>query len=172
MGMVLLWTFICALALYGLILLFWQLAHLLGNQAQTRPYLSLLFVVSNQAAIIEGLIREIMAMYHASLPPFDLVIVDNTSSDETPEIIRRLNKKNAFTFIESDPDEPVLEMGLRACRGEVISYFNLAGQVNPRLVSRLARRLLRGEEIQTPLEHCAVTLVHGKKAGDYGLGGR
>lgn len=163
MGAVLLWVFICGLALYGLILLSCQLAGLLCRHAPASPYLSLLFVVRNQAAVIEGLVREILAIYNTSLPHFDLVIVDDGSSDETPQILRRLNKNNAFTFIERKPDEKPLKLGLQACRGGVISYFNLTGQVNPRLVVRLARRLLRGEVIQAPLDHCAVTLVHRKK---------
>lgn len=162
-GTVLLWVLICGLALYGLILLFWQLARLLCSRAPAGPYLSLLFVVRDQAIIMEGLVREILAIHQTSLPPFDMVIVDDGSSDETLEILKRLNKNNAFTFIESGPNEQPLEIGLHACRGEVISYFNLTGQINPRLVGRLARRLLQGEGILAPLEHCAVTLVHRKK---------
>ena len=160
--MVLVWVLICGLALYGLILIFLQLARLLCSHTPD-PYLSLLFVVRDQASIVEGLVREILAIYQTSLPPFDLVIVDDDSSDETPEILRRLNKKNAFIFIERSADEQSLEIGLHACRGEVISYFNLTGQVNPRLVGRLAKRLLQGDGILAPLEHCAVTLVHRKK---------
>ena len=163
MGTVLLWALICGLALYGLILFFWQLARWLCARPPASPYLSLLFVVRDQAAIIEGLVRELLAIYQTSLPPFDLVIVDVGSSDETVEILKRLNKNNAFTFIRGGCGEQPLEIGLHACRGEMISYFNLTGQVNPRLVSRLARRLLKGDGIATPLEHCAVTLVHRKK---------
>ncbi len=163
MGTLLLMVFICGLALYGLALLFWQLARLLCDRAMASPYLSLLFVVRDQAAIIEGLVREILAIYQTSLPPFDLVVVDDGSGDETPEILKRLSKNNAFIFIKGGPDVQPMEIGLHACRGEVISYFNLTGQVNPRLVNRLARRLLRGEGILAPLEHCAVTLVHKKK---------
>ena len=154
---------ICGLALYGLILLCWQLVRLLCSHADTDPYLSLLFVVRDQAGIMEGLVREVLAMHQTSRSHFDLVIVDDDSSDETPEILKRLNKQNAFTLIEHDnPDEQSLNIGLRACRGEVICYCNLTGQVNPRLVARLVRRLLQGDEIQTPLEHCAVTLVRRK----------
>jgi len=156
---------VCGLALYGLFLLLWKLALLLCSHRAANPYLSLLFVVRNQAAIIEGLIREILAAYNTSRSHFDLVVVDNSSSDDTPEILRRLDKHNAFTFIEChSPDGQPLETGLHACRGEMVCYFSLAGQVNPRLVARLVRRLLKGEEIQAPLEHCAVTLVRRKSA--------
>lgn len=160
---ILLWVVIFGLALYGLILLTFQLVRLLHGHIAAHPYLSLLFIVRDQAAIMEGLVREILSIYNTSLPNFDLVIVDDASSDETPEILKLLSKHNAFTFLEGGHQEAQpLEMGLRACRGEVICYFNLTGQVNPRLVGRLARRLLKGEEIQTPLKHCAVTLVRRK----------
>lgn len=156
---------ICGLALYGLILLLLQLGRLLCRRAAVKPYLSLLFVVRDQASVIEGLVREIVTFYHTSRSHFDLVIVDDGSADETPEILKRLNKNSAFTFIECDrPAEQPLEIGLRACRGEVICYVNLNGQINPRLVSRLVRRLLNGEEILAPLEHCAVTLVRRKSS--------
>ena len=164
MGTALLWVFICGLALYGLVLLFWQFSRLMYARAQASPYLSLLFVVRDQAAIIEGLVREILAIHQTSLPPFDLVVIDAGSSDETPEILKRLSKDNAFIFIAGGPDVQPLEIGLHSCRGEVIGYFDdLSGQVNPRLVNRLARRLLRGKGILAPLEHSAVTLVRRKK---------
>jgi hypothetical protein len=156
-----------ALALYGLILLLWQIVRLLFKRAPASPYLSLLFLVRDQAAIMEGLVREILAIHQTSLPPFDMVIVDIGSSDETPEILKRLNKNNAFVFIESSPDVQPLRAGLQACCGEVIGHFDLTGQVNPRLVNRLARRLLQGRGILAPLEHCVVTLVHRKKCSSY-----
>ena len=154
---------IYGLALYGLVLLLWQLARLLSTHVSASPYLSLLFVVRNQADIIEGLVREILALHQTSLPLFDLVVIDDSSCDETPQILKRLNRNNAFTFIAGVPDIQPLEAGLHACRGEVIGHFDLTWQVNPRLVNCLARRLLKGKGILAPLDYSAVTLVRRKK---------
>lgn len=157
------------LALYGLFLLTLQLTGCCVCQECTRRApvhndgnccLSLLFVVRDQAAIIEGLIRETLAIYHTSLPHFDLVIVDHASGDDTPEILRRLSQKHAFTFLECGRQEPQpLEIGLAACQGETVCYLDLTGKIDPRLVNRLVRRWLRGEKIGAYMEHCAATLV-------------
>lgn len=156
-------------ALYGLVLLTCRLACRLRNRSIANPYLSLLFVVRDQAAVIEGLTRDILSYYRTPLSSFELVIVDDHSADETPEILRRLNREKAFTLVspECSPEEKPLELGLRTCRGELVSYFNLTGNVSPRLVSRLVGRLLKGEEIRDPLGHCAVTFVRRTPQAKY-----
>jgi cellulose synthase/poly-beta-1,6-N-acetylglucosamine synthase-like glycosyltransferase len=160
--------FVYLLALYGLILLTCQIARLFRSRAGASPYASLLFIVRNQAPVIEGLVRNILSFYHTLIPSFELIVVDDASSDETPQILQRLSRVAPFQFIwmeEHCPGGKPLEVGLRACRGEVICYFHLTGEVHPRLITRLAARLIKGEAIQAPFEHCAVTLVKRGKPG-------
>lgn len=164
-------VFLCIvylLALYGLILLTCRVARFFRNRTAEHPCVSLLLIVRNQAAVIEGLVRDIFSFYHTLVPSFELVVVDDASRDETPEILQRLSRVAPFQFIlmkEHRPGDRPLEVGLRACRGEVICYFHLTGQVHPRLITRLVARLLKGEAIQAPFEHCAVTLVKRGKPG-------
>ncbi len=164
----LLWVLVYILALYGLILFACQIARLFRRRADAGPCASLLFIVRNQASIIEGLVRDILSFYRALIPSFELIVVDDASRDETPQILQRLSRGAPFQFIpmrEHLPDDKPLEVGLRACRGEVICYFHLTGEVHPRLITRLVERLLKGEAIKAPFEHCAVTLIRRGKPG-------
>lgn len=111
--------------------------------------MSLLLVVHNQAPIIEAVIRELLVYYQDSQRSFELVIYDDASTDETPEILKRLSRKHNFTLLCSQ--EPgnyaAMDEGFAACGGKVIHYFLLTERVGLRTVTSLARCLSLGERI-------------------------
>lgn len=114
------------------------------------PDLSLLLIVRNQAPIIEGVIKELLSYYQSSPRSFELVIYDDASTDETPEILRRLVRGHNFTLLfGKNPSsyDSTLEAGLQVCRGKMIHYFLLTERVGLRTVTSLARCLARGEKI-------------------------
>ncbi|HHW39792.1 MAG TPA: glycosyltransferase [Syntrophomonadaceae bacterium] len=152
---------VTGLALYGLFLLACRITGFMRSRPDAPPALSLLVVVRNQAPVIEGLIRHILALHHRVPAFFELVVVDDRSGDETPGILQRLNRRHHFTLIQMDqfPGEQALETGLRFCRGEVVYCFDLTGRVRPHLVVRLIGRLLKGEKASPAGESCGITLV-------------
>lgn len=113
------------------------------------PDLSLLLIVHNQAPIIEGVIKELLSYYQASQRSFELVIYDDASTDETPEILGRLCRKHNFTLLlgQEPRNYDALEDGFAVCQGKVIHYFLLTERVGLKTVTSLARCLSRGERI-------------------------
>lgn len=161
-----LWVAVFLLALYGLILLTCRVVCFFVLPSTPGPRTSLLFIVRDQAPVIEGLVRNVLSFYNTSLPPFELVMIDDFSRDETPDILQRLSRESPFLLILMR-DRPLgckpLETGLRVCRGETVYYLNLTGKVQPRLVIRLVARLLRGEEVRASFEHYALVRRENKK---------
>ena len=114
------------------------------------PDLSLLLIVHNQAPIIEGAIKELLSYYQSSQRSFELVVYDDASTDETPEILRRLFRKHNFTLLYGKNFQSynaALDAGFEVCQGKVVHYFLLTERVGLRTVTSLARCLLRGEKI-------------------------
>jgi len=152
---------VTGLALYGLFLLTCRITRFMRNRPSAPPAMSLLLVVRNQASVIEGLIRHILAYHHKPLTFFELVVVDDHSTDETPGILQRLNRRHHFALIQMEqfPGEKALDTGLKFCQGEVVYCFDLTGRVRPHLVVRLVGRLLKGEQAYPARESCDITLV-------------
>ena len=89
------------------------------------PELSLILVVHNQAPIIEAVIRELLAYYQDSQRSFELVIYDDASTDETPEILKCLSRRHKFTPCLVRSPAAVLLGAAWAGRKKVIHYFLL-----------------------------------------------
>jgi len=110
-----------------------------------RPDVSLLLIVRDQAPIIEGLVKELLSYCLVSPLSLELVVVDDSSYDETPEILRRLYSMHNFTLILDGVD--ALEAGLTSCQGYTVYYVRLTGKVPLQTAAALARCLAAGEKI-------------------------
>ncbi|MFY9140963.1 MAG: glycosyltransferase [Thermacetogeniaceae bacterium] len=127
------------------------------------PDLTLLLIVRNQAPIIEGVIKELLAYYNTSPKSFELVIFDDASTDETPEILRCLSRRYNCTLVfgQTPVGIKAMEKTLSICRGKVIHFFLLTERVGLRTVSSLARCLSRGEKIPNFGIACASGVMSG-----------
>lgn len=135
-------------ALFGLFLFFCCSGFVSAMRRWISPDVSLLLVVRNQAAVIEGIMRDIMAHHQRPLCSFELVVVDDCSDDETPEILVRLHRRLCFVLIQMQqfPGEKPQEVGLRFCQGEAVYCMELREETDPRILLRLVGSLLRGEK--------------------------
>ena len=152
------------IVLCGLVLFFaFRRSYLFQKLHCFVPDLSLLLVVHNQAPIIEGVIKELLSYYQASPRSFELVIYDDASTDETPEILGRLFRRHNFTLLfgQEPRSYKALGAGLAACRGKVVHYFLLTERVGLRTVTSLARCLSRGERIPNFGVSCTPGVMSG-----------
>jgi len=127
------------------------------------PDLSLLLIVRNQAPIIEGVIKELLSYYSTSPKSFELVIYDDASTDETPEILRCLSRRYNCTLVfgQTPVGIKAMDEALSICRGKVIHFFLLTEKVGLRTVTSLARCLSRGEKIPNFGIACASGVMSG-----------
>lgn len=151
------------LLLYCVLFFSYRRLSVFQKQLQANPDLSLLLIVRNQAPIIEGVIKELLSYYSTSPKSFELVIYDDASTDETPEILRCLARRYNCTLVfgQTPVGIKAMEKSLSICRGKVIHFFLLTERVGLRTVTSLARCLSRGEKIPNFGIACASGVMSG-----------
>lgn len=111
-----------------------------------RPFVSIIIPAKNEAKVIEATIREVMKIvYHKSdgTPNYELIVANDGSTDETPEILDRLSKE--YTNLKPYHRKPVKRSSKAAvlnevtpmCKGEVICVFDADSRVKPNFLERI-----------------------------------
>ena len=89
------------------------------------PTLSILMPVYNEEATVERAIEEVL---DAPLPVSrELVVIDDGSTDDTPEILRRVSAQPGVRVITHDRNRgkgAALRTGLKVARGELSTVFD------------------------------------------------
>lgn len=148
MAWILLGSGIFVVLLCGLLFGVYRNANNIQLLRAKRPDVSLLLIVHDQAPIIEGLINELLSFCLVSPFSLELVVVDDSSQDETPEILRRLYRRHNFTLIADNLEgEDALEAGLTSCQGCTAYYVRLTGRVHLQTAVALTRCLAAGGKI-------------------------
>lgn len=131
------------------VLLFWAFRNaVIQLFCVKRPDVSLLLIVRDQAPIIEGLIKELLSFYLAAPFFWELVVVDDSSQDETPEILQRLSQRHNFKLLTDNLDgtDP-LKAGVTSCHGCTVYYVRLTEKVHLQTAVALTRCLAAGGKI-------------------------
>lgn len=115
---------------------------LYNRSAMYRPFISLLLFVKNQEESIENIINQIHSLHGKSCFPFEVIVVDTLSTDQTGDILERLSLRYGFTLIKAEGKaKSPLEEGLFCCHGNLTGILDLdrlpPGKVIPTLKSLL-----------------------------------
>ncbi len=147
-GLVLLLAF-CGLWMVAVHLL--QVALHIGRPRGYAPFVSILLVVKNKAQIIEGIAGS-LARLREYLPPgapdYEVVVVDDGSSDDTPRILERMARRFPclrlvrMGEVNNASGQSAADIGLFLCRSKVVLFFQVSGAVTQRTVVDAARYLL------------------------------
>lgn len=140
-----------ALAGYGLVSLimclgstFWLRG--LETKAQPPEFISLLFLVRNQEAILEPLMRQVLAMgtwVSPVRPSFEVVAIDTGSIDSSWAILEELSRSlDGIRAARIDSTRRGSELpedcGLFLCRSRVVLAFDLRGRASlPEILAEL-----------------------------------
>ena len=57
---------------------------------QNPPFFSIVIPVYNEAENIEPMVREIQAAFQGRAEPYEVIFVDDASSDDSPAVLQRL----------------------------------------------------------------------------------
>jgi 4-amino-4-deoxy-L-arabinose transferase-like glycosyltransferase len=105
--------------------------------------LSAFFPCYNDAPTIEGLVRRVIATLEPLVSDYEVVVVDDGSADESPEILRRLERElpqlRVVTHEVNGGYGAALRSGFAACTKDWIFYTDGDGQYDPAEVRRLIR---------------------------------
>ncbi|MHB8945489.1 MAG: glycosyltransferase family 2 protein [Bacillota bacterium] len=134
------------LALYGLSVLAataFRTAFPRRRQKGFRPFLSLLVLVKNGEATVEGVVRNLVGLpyvNHWGLANYDVVVVDEHSGDQTSQIIERLGRRYSHIKLVRAPAgasrSAAIEAGLGLCRGNAAIVLDTTGDLDHRELLR------------------------------------
>jgi dolichol-phosphate mannosyltransferase len=112
-----------------------------------RPVVSIVVPVRNEAGNITPLVAEIAAAL-ASLGDFEIVYVDDGSSDATAEQLRALRVQHAWLRVvrhaQSCGQSAAIRTGVRAARAAVVATLDGDGQNDPAFLPQLLAALSAG----------------------------
>ncbi|MDH7601236.1 MAG: glycosyltransferase [Armatimonadota bacterium] len=89
-----------------------------------KPRVSVLMPVYNSASTVEA---AVLSMLRQTMPDFELVVVDDGSTDETPEILRKLSRLDARIIVRRTAHlglVSALNTGLEYCSGELVARMD------------------------------------------------
>ena len=106
-----------------------------------RPYLSLVIPAYNEQENVEALLKRVGDALASTGKPFEVVIVDDGSTDATPRLLReamtRLPWLRVLRLRKNSGQSAAFDAGFRAARGEVIATIDADLQNDPEEIPRL-----------------------------------
>ena len=112
-------------------------------------YLSIVAPAYNEAENVQRLVSEVSAAAASLGQPWELLIVNDCSADETPAVLRRMMGQcpqlRVISLRRRSGQTAALEAGLRAARGRYIGTLDADLQNDPRDIVRLLPHIVEGE---------------------------
>jgi glycosyltransferase involved in cell wall biosynthesis len=111
------------------------------EQTPDRPYLSLVIPAYNEQENVDALLRRVGDALASTGRPFEVVIIDDGSTDSTPQLLRdamtRLPWLRVLRLRKNSGQSAAFDAGFRAARGEVIATIDADLQNDPEEIPRL-----------------------------------
>lgn len=137
-------AFLWIAAVYGLFNIFYSISRYFfdAGKSMRNPTFSIILIVRNQEDAIEGIIRSIARRGFLDGNEgilLNLIVVDDYSRDQTPEILRFLAREYKFLKVvrmeKIMEDKSPLEVGLSLCEGEVICILDVGVRIAPEKIA-------------------------------------
>jgi len=102
---------------------------------------SLVLPVVNEADIIEAVVREIEHVLRAEKINYELILVENQSTDDTLRVLRKLSKNNSrIQIVETRRGYgSAVLAGLQKANGKYVGYMPSDGQIDPKILPDLLK---------------------------------
>jgi polyisoprenyl-phosphate glycosyltransferase len=114
------------------------------------PSLSCVLPCYNEAASLAQLLPQLATMLAAHATAWEVVLVDDGSSDETPLLLAQWTRRPGFrvlTLSRNFGKEAALSAGLQAAHGDVVVLMDADGQHRPELIPRFLAHWRQGAEV-------------------------
>ena len=109
--------------------------------------------VYNEATVVEELVRRIHAACATLEEPFEIIIADDCSTDETPQLLAKLGSDTALSELrherlpENSGQWGATSYGMRKARGEVVVTIDGDLQDPPETIADMVRALRADPEL-------------------------
>jgi glycosyltransferase involved in cell wall biosynthesis len=112
-------------------------------RAQTEiPQLSVIMSTYNRGEVLHDAVRSVLAQRPAITPAFELIVVDNNSTDSTPEIVRRFASVDGRVRYLFEPRQGLSyarNAGIREARAQLIAFTDDDVRAEPDWVEAILR---------------------------------
>jgi len=102
------------------------------------PLVSIVIPAYNHARFLADAIDSVLAQDY---PRVELIVIDDGSTDETPEILKRYKSRAAITHQENCGQAAALNRGWESSSGAYIGYLSADDVLDPNAVARVAAAL-------------------------------
>jgi glycosyltransferase involved in cell wall biosynthesis len=100
-------------------------------------FISVVVPVFNEEENVESLHREIVGVLETMKVPFEIIFVNDGSSDQTGQVLQRLSPLKVITFRKNFGQTSALDAGFKESCGEYIVAMDGDGQNDPADIPRL-----------------------------------
>ncbi|HMF93292.1 MAG TPA: glycosyltransferase family 2 protein [Vicinamibacterales bacterium] len=107
-----------------------------------RVQLSVVMSTYNRGELLADAVRSILAQQHADTPEFELIVVDNNSTDGTREVIERFEALDArvrYVFEPQQGSSYGRNAGIRAARAPLIAFTDDDVRAQPDWLASIVR---------------------------------
>ena len=124
----------------------------MDEPVSTAPYLSLVIPAYNEAEVVPELLRRVEDSLRAVGRPFEVIIIDDGSTDETPRLLAEAMRERPWLRVlwmrRNAGQSAAFEAGFASARGEIIATIDADLQNDPEEIPRLLP-LLEGVDMVT-----------------------
>lgn len=105
---------------------------------------SVVVPVFNEAGNIEKLTEEIRGTMQKMNKPFEVIFVDDGSTDDTPKVLKNIKALKVITFRTNFGQSAALNAGIKMTQGEMVITMDGDGQNDPADIPNLLAKLNEG----------------------------
>lgn len=109
-----------------------------------RPFISIMVPCHNEEDVIEDTVKNILEVDYSD---YEIILIDDRSSDSTPKIITRLQEEHEKVkiLLRKDGDFPgksaVLNDAMEIAKGEAILVFDADAKIKPDFIKKILIKL-------------------------------
>lgn len=104
-------------------------------------YLSVIVPVLNEGGAVVTLYREILAVCQRIGKPFEIIFVNDGSSDNTLEVLKSLSPIKIINLRRNFGQTAAMDAGIKAAKGRYLATLDGDGQNNPSDIPSLIKKL-------------------------------
>lgn len=109
--------------------------------------ISIIVPIYNEEETIAELHRRMVQAMAGQIAPYEIVFVDDGSTDKTREIMKTLRPLKAVFLQKNYGETPALEMGVQAAKGDIIVFSDADLQDDPAEIPKMLKKINEGYDV-------------------------
>jgi len=106
-----------------------------------KPYFSIIVPILNEGKNIKNLHQEIVMVMKSLKKPYEIIFVDDGSSDNTLQVLKKLHPAKIIRFRKNFGQSAALDAGIKNSQGEILITLDGDGQNDPNDIPKLLKKL-------------------------------